>query len=106
MAVCSRCGAETSLFTHGVPFCVKCDDERNEMARDRGPVLLERLRAARAAYRQTLIPADEASKLASDMIGNPDGTFQVRKTQREASAALEQYHKALKDYTSWVRERR
>ena len=89
---------------------MKCDDERNETARDRGPVLLERVRTARAAYEHTLIHADEATKLGSDligsdMIGNPDGTFQVRKTQREASAALEQYRKALKDYTSWVLNR-
>jgi hypothetical protein len=65
MAACAYCGAETQLYSSGVPICLKCSDEREKKASKKPP-------ASGQSIRNVLV--DDIAK-ATARVNNASQTF-------------------------------
>lgn len=110
MAACAYCGAETELYSSGVPICVKCSDERDSKASKKPPV------SAGQSIRKLLLDdiamatarANRASQNFMEVMGqipggfpHPDGTQNIHNVSRELSTArkdLMRAHTRLDDF--------
>jgi hypothetical protein len=99
MALCSVCGAETELYSSGVPLCLKCVDGW-EQQRAEDNKILARLRREEALARERSQQAfrnfQEITKDVPSGLPHPDGVERIRIAHSELTHANETYHAAHK----------
>lgn len=106
VAQCAHCKAETELFDHGVPVCLKCSDTRGVK---RKPPNADQIRTAlidRVA--EATARVSEANRKFSETIGqfpsglpHPDGVQRIHNTSNELTLARKELmtaHKRLSDF--------
>ena len=109
MAACAHCGAETELYSSGVPICLKCSDARESKAKKKPPASGQSIRSILLdEIAQATARVNKASQDFFDVMGkipsgfpHPDGTQHIHNVSRELAKArkdLMRAHAALDDF--------
>jgi len=109
VAKCILCKAETNLYVGGHPICRECADARDKrrgstasQSLDNESFLRKDLARAQAVYEQT---QREFRAIISDVpsgIPQPDGSLRIENASRKNAAALDDYVRALREFSAFL----
>jgi len=101
MAQCSYCGADTSLFTNGVPVCLTCASERYEKARVH-QILEQGVSAAKRRAETASNAFDITIRDVPSGLPYPDGRQRIQNASNEYTRAREALMKAMERLGDFV----